>query len=96
MRRDYRAENVGATGMVEMKRQREQGLDGLSGKKAYRDLFLPTAEENRTREDPTGERYIRRWNDEHEPRPTNKTPLRPDLPDGANKTFGGFKPKAKV
>lgn len=76
--RDYRAEGAAVTGLVELKKQREAGTDGLSGKKAQRDLFLPTAAENRTKSDPTGQKYIHAWNEKHGPRPDNKRPLRPE------------------
>ena len=76
--RDYRAEGAAVTGLVEMKKQREAGTDGLSGKKAQRDLFLPTAAENRTKADPTGQKYIREWNEKHIPRERNKKPLYPE------------------
>jgi hypothetical protein len=76
--RDYRAEGTAVTGIVELKKQREAGTDGLSGKKAQRDLFLPTAEENRSKSDPTGQKYIRDWNEHHGPRERNKRPLYPE------------------
>jgi hypothetical protein len=76
--RSYQAERAGFTGLAEMKKQREQGLDGLSGRMAQRDLFLPTAEEMRSPTDPTGQKGIREWNEKHEPRPSNKAPLRPE------------------
>lgn len=76
--RDYRAEGIAVNGLVEMKKQREAGTDGLSGKKAQRDLFLPTAAENRTKSDPTGQKYIHSWNEKHGPRPANKSPLYPE------------------
>jgi hypothetical protein len=75
MTRDYRAENVGLNGMVEMKRVREEG-----GNSAVRDLFLPTAKDFESPEDPDGSRGVRAWNDEHEPAPTNKKPWRPVSP----------------
>ena len=78
-RRDYGAEGVGFNGIAEMRRQREQGLDGLSGRKAQRDLFLPTADELRTRSDPSGQKGIRDWAERHGPRDTNKKPLYPDM-----------------
>lgn len=77
--RDYPAEGVGFTGLAEMKRQREQGLDGLSGRSAQRDLFLPTADELRTPNDPTGQKGIREWAEKHEPRPSNDKPLWPAM-----------------
>jgi hypothetical protein len=61
-----------------MARQRELGLDGQSGREQQRDIFLPTARDLATPKDPTGQRAIREWNERHEPRPTNKRPLRPE------------------
>ena len=78
-KRDYRAEGAGFIGVAEMKRQRESGLDGLSGRKAQRDLFLPTAEEMRSPSDPTGQKGIRAWAERHGPRDSNKAPLYPEM-----------------
>ena len=78
-KRDYPAERVGFSGMAEMKKQREMGTDGLSGRKAQRDLFLPTAREMRTKADPTGQKGIREWAETHGPRPNNKKPLYPEM-----------------
>ena len=78
-RRDYASEGVGFNGLAEMKKQREAGLDGLSGKKAQRDLFLPTADEMRSPTDPTGQKGIREWAERHGPRETNKSPLYPEM-----------------
>lgn len=77
--RDYRSEAVGFTGLAEMKRQRELGLDGDSGRKQMRDLFLPTADDYRSPEDPTGQKGLREWNERHGPRPSNKRPLYPEV-----------------
>jgi len=79
MQRDYRAENVGVN-VAELKSQRERGLDGESGRKAQRDVFLPTMSEFVGAGDPTGEKGMREWNDSHAPRETNKRPLYPDVP----------------
>lgn len=73
MVRNYRRESVGFSGLMEMGRQRELGLDGESGRKEQRDLFLPTVAEE-------GEKYIRDWNDRHGPAPSNPKPLYPDVP----------------
>lgn len=73
--RDYRAEAVGLSGIVELRRVREVG-----GSSAVRDLFLPTAEEYKSPEDPDGSKGIRQWNDEHDPKAGNKRPLRPVVP----------------
>jgi hypothetical protein len=77
--RDYKAENVGLTGMVQMKREREAG-----GSRAVRDLFLPKQRDFESPEDPDGSRGIRAWADEHAPKESNKRPLWPDMP---RKTF---------
>lgn len=75
MRRDYRAESVGATGMVQLKRERNMG-----GRTAYRDTFLPTAKDYESKDDPDGQKGIRKWNDEHTPHSTaSGAPLRPDV-----------------
>lgn len=79
MVRDYRSEGVGFSGLAEMARQREQGLDGLSGRKAQRDLFLPTARDFAKPGDRDGQKGMREWNERHGPRPTNKDPLYPDV-----------------
>lgn len=72
--RDYRAENAGATGMVQLKHERSMG-----GRAAYRDAFLPTAEDYASPSDPDGERGLRTWADEHQPTEDNKRPLYPDI-----------------
>lgn len=77
--RDYKAESVGFNGLAQMKEQREKGTDGLSGRKAMRDLFLPTAKEMASPSDPSGEKGMREWNDKHGPRDSNKAPLYPDV-----------------
>lgn len=72
MLRDYRAEAAGVQ-VAEMGRQREQSLDGKSGREAQRDVFLPTVAEY-------GEKYVRNWNDSHAPKSGNKSPLYPEVP----------------
>lgn len=72
--RDYRAESVGMA-VVGLKRERERG-----GASAVRDLFLPTAKELAGPGDPDGHKAIRQWNDEHDPKPGNSRPLRPESP----------------
>lgn len=74
MVRDYRAENVGVS-VVALQRERERG-----GSSAVRDLFLPTAKELAGPGDPDGHKAIRQWNDEHDPKPGNSRPLRPESP----------------
>lgn len=77
MRRDYRAEGVGFTGVAEFRRQREAGLDGDSGKRQLAETFLPTAEDMKGPDDPTGQKGLAKWNDEHGPKEGNKRPFRP-------------------
>lgn len=77
--RDYRAEAVGFSGIAEMGRQRELGLDGDSGRKAQRDLFLPTAADMRSPTDPTGQKGLREWADTHRPKVKNVKPLYPEM-----------------
>ncbi len=77
--RDYRAE-AASVAVSALKRDRERGTDGESGRKALRDLFLPTMDDFRSPSDPTGEKGMREWNDRHGPRETNKKPLYPDVP----------------
>ena len=74
MRRDYRAENA-SPAVVGLKRERERG-----GSSAVRDLFLPTAKELAGPGDPDGHKAIRQWNDEHDPKPGNARPMRPEAP----------------
>lgn len=62
-----------------MKKQREQGLDGLSGRKEQRDLFLPTAEELAGPGDRSGQKAIREWAEKHTPKDDNKKPLYPEM-----------------
>jgi hypothetical protein len=79
LRRNYQAEAAGFSGIAEMRRQRESGLDGLSGKKAQRDLFLPTARDMAKPGDRDGQRGLRDWAERHGPRESNKKPLYPDI-----------------
>jgi hypothetical protein len=79
LNRDYKAESVGFNGLAEMKRQREQGLDGLSGRAAQRDLFLPTAKELAKPGDRDGQKAIRDWAERHAPKETNTKPLYPEM-----------------
>ncbi|MES2156032.1 MAG: hypothetical protein V4510_12940 [bacterium] len=74
LRRDYRAEGVGYQ-VVGLARERERG-----GSSAVRDLFLPTAKELAGPGDPDGTKAIRTWNDEHDPKPGNARPMRPEGP----------------
>lgn len=74
LKRDYRSENVGIA-VARLRMEREEGGSG-----AIRDLFLPTAEEYKSPEDPDGSKGIREWNERHAPKPGNKAPMRPEMP----------------
>lgn len=75
MRRNYRLESVGIS-VARLKREREHGND-----RELRDLFLETAEEAATPDDPDGSKYIREWNETHEPKETSEgKALRPEMP----------------
>lgn len=52
-----------------------------------RDLFLPTAQELSGPGDPDGIKGLEAWNDNHQPRPSNPNPLRPDRPPGSKRVF---------
>ena len=70
MIRDYKGENVGFSGVAEIKKERE-------GRMADRGDILPTAKDYERPEDPTGEKGMARWMAEHSPRPDNKNPAWP-------------------
>jgi hypothetical protein len=72
--RDYRGEGVGIA-VAGLRAEREAG-----GSAAVRDLFLPTAAEEATPDDPDGSKAIRAWNETHEPKNGNKNPVRPEMP----------------
>jgi hypothetical protein len=72
--RDWRREAVGVQ-TLQLKREREHG-----GSSAVRDLFLPTTKDYQSAVDPDGSKGIRQWNEEHDPSPSNKKPLRPESP----------------
>lgn len=74
VRRDYRAESAGVQ-TLPLKREREAG-----GPSAVRDKFLPTAKDYADASDPDGSRGIRQWNEEHDPKPGNRRPMRPEAP----------------
>jgi hypothetical protein len=79
--RDYSGENVGMQ-VVRLKQTREAG-----GSAAMRDLFLETAEEAATPDDPDGSKAIEDWNLRHDPKPGNKNPMRPVRPLHSKKVF---------
>lgn len=71
LRRDWRAEGVGIGSGV-----RESRVElSPSG---YRELFLPTEAELSTADDPTGQKAMKEWMDEHEPKEGNKHPILPE------------------
>lgn len=75
LRRDYRAESVGFSVAV-LKRERNHGSDS-----DLRDMFLETAEEAATPDDPDGSKAIAEWNERHEPRDVSESKaLRPKMP----------------
>jgi hypothetical protein len=74
-RRDYRTDLPDFGNSVAIKREREFG-----GRSAVRDLFLPTAAEMASPDDPDGSKGIQKWNDEHQPKAGNKNPIRPEAP----------------
>ena len=59
----------------QLKGERERG-----GSSAMRDLFLPTAKDLAGPGDPDGAKGIHAWNTEHDPKPGNKRPARPETP----------------
>lgn len=71
--RDYASEGVGFQ-TLQLKRDRDSG-----GRKAARDLFLPTAKEMAGPNDPTGDKGLRAWNESHVPKSGNTKPLRPPV-----------------
>src|SRR6266498_847324 len=70
--RDYRAEAVGLSGMVQLKREREVG-----GASAMKSLFLPDNSEFAGPGDPDGSTGMARWRETHGPKDTNKRPQWP-------------------
>lgn len=68
--RDYSTENVGiGTGVRESRNELT-----TSG---YRDLFLPTADDMATADDPSGQKGLREWAETHTPKDDNKRPAWP-------------------
>lgn len=71
-RRDWQGEGVGiGSGVRESNREHT-----VSG---YRDLFLPTADDYRTPEDPSGQKGLRDWAETHGPAESNKSPRYPEM-----------------
>ena len=82
MVRDYRAEGVGFA-ISSLTRERTEGTN-----RELRDVFLETAEEAATPEDPDGSKYIRQWNETHEPKEVGESKaLRPEMPLHAKKVL---------
>ena len=73
MQRDYRSENA-APAVTQLKKEREAG-----GRRAIRDLFLPTTKDFESASDPDGEKGLRQWADETKPKDGNTKPLWPDM-----------------
>ena len=70
--RDYLAENVGiGEGVRESRREHTNS--------GYRDLFLPTADDYKSPDDPDGQKGLREWADTHGPREDNKRPMWPEM-----------------
>lgn len=71
LRRDWKAEGVGiGSGVRESKRELSDS--------GYRELFLPTESDLSSVDDPTGEKGMQEWMDEHEPKEGNKRPILPE------------------
>lgn len=70
VRRDYATENVGIGSGV-----RESRVEMTTS--GYRDLFLPTADDFADQSDPSGQKGLRKWADEHAPKEDNKRPAWP-------------------
>lgn len=70
VRRDYAAEGVGIGSGV-----RESRVEMT--RSGYRDLFLPTAEDMATQDDPSGQKGLREWAETHAPKEDNKHPIWP-------------------
>lgn len=69
--RDYKAEAVGIGSGVRESRS-ELSSSG------YRDLFLPSEADLSSKDDPTGEKGMKEWMAEHEPKEGNKHPILPE------------------
>jgi hypothetical protein len=79
--RDYRAEGVGFA-LKQLKVEREH-----NGREAIRDMFLETAAEAATPDDPDGSKAIEQWNETFTPAEGNKRPMRPERPLHSKKVF---------
>lgn len=74
MRRDYKRDGVQATGMVQMKNDRENG--GSTS-----ELFLPSNSEFAGPGDPDGNKGMRDWRDSVKPTDDNRKPRWPGSVD---------------
>lgn len=72
VRRDYRTEAAGFSGVSQLRKEREG-----NGREALRDLFLPTADDMSSPDDPDGSKGLNDWNERHVPAESNKQPIRP-------------------
>jgi len=81
LKRDYRAEGVGFSIPGRAKERRYEDKNEL------RDLFLPTAEEFISPDDPDGSKGIDHWNETHVPAEGNTNPIRPERPLHSRKSF---------
>ena len=70
MVRDYGAEGVGIGPGVRASRE-------VLSSDGYRQLFLPSADELRTPDDPTGQAAMREWRETHVPH--SKHPIEPEI-----------------
>ena len=83
--RDYRAEAVGLSGMVQLRREREVG-----GSSAIKNLFLPDNREFAGPGDPDGSTGMAKWRESHGPKESNKRPQWPgEVPKRVLSGFGG-------
>jgi hypothetical protein len=69
MKRDYQADNVGLGNVSELRKTREgEGSEHL---------FLPSNKDFESPKDPDGTTGMRKWRENHAPRPSNKRPAWP-------------------
>lgn len=72
LRRDWQTEGVGiGEGVRESRREHTNS--------GYRDLFLPTADDYKSPDDPDGQKGLRDWAETHGPREDNKRPMWPEM-----------------
>lgn len=71
MVRDYRSEGVGIA-VQQLRDERNAG-----GRKDYDNLFLPDNKDFQGPGDPDGNKGMRQWREEHQPKDTNKRPRWP-------------------